>query len=139
MKERDLIDLFARPLDPDVEERALREELDAMLQRHRAAAKPIVDRIIQLQARRPMIAPMIPMSIVRTDRMFSPEARRRAGLFRAVLNRIARMGDMHIRIRGRTFAMILSATGFSTDTLDQSEYREVEAAALEALIRKATH
>lgn len=132
MTEQEIAELFARPLDPDTEERALREELDAMMRRHRAAAKPIVDRIVLLQARKPTI-PVIPVSIVRADRMFS----RKAKLFRAVLNRIERMGDMPIRVRGRTFATILAATGFDTDTFDAEPYREVEAAALEALIRKA--
>lgn len=54
MTEREIAELFTRPLDPDTEERALREELAAMMRRHAAARQPIVGRIVQLQAMKPM-------------------------------------------------------------------------------------
>ena len=48
MNQHEIAELFARPLDPETEERALRAELAAMMRRHRAAAKPISDRLTQL-------------------------------------------------------------------------------------------
>lgn len=53
----------------------------------------------------------------------------------AVLRRIERQGDMNIRIRGETFATILRMCGTNTDHMDCEPYREVDAAALETLIR----
>lgn len=63
---------------------------------------------------------------------------RKANLFQAVLNRIRDQGDMHIRIRGETFRLILEANGVPTDMFDHDQqWREVDAWALETLIRNA--
>lgn len=59
---------------------------------------------------------------------------RRDTLFAAVLNRIGRQGDMHIRIRGSTFRYIITATGLQFNFSDDESYREIDAAALEALL-----
>lgn len=62
---------------------------------------------------------------------------RKAKLFQAVLNRIRDQGDMHIRIRGETFCLILQANGQNTDFFDATEYREIDAWALETLLKSA--
>lgn len=56
-------------------------------------------------------------------------------LRQAILNRIGRQGDMNIRLRGETFAIVLEMCGTNTDHMDRASYREVDAAALETLIR----
>lgn len=60
---------------------------------------------------------------------------RQCALRDAVLNRISRQGDMNIRIRGETFVIILHMCGKNTDHMDRQAYREVDAIALETLIR----
>jgi hypothetical protein len=60
---------------------------------------------------------------------------RRARIVAATLNRISRQGDMHIRLRGSTWMEILFAAGLPWDTLDASGYREIDASALESVIR----
>lgn len=62
---------------------------------------------------------------------------RRERIVAATLNRISRQGDMHIRLRASTWLEILFAAGLYWDTLDSSGYREIDASALEAVIRLA--
>lgn len=59
-------------------------------------------------------------------------------LFDAVLKRIGRQGDMHIRIRSETFRRILLSNGYSWN-FDTQPYREIDAVALEALVMRAGH
>lgn len=56
-------------------------------------------------------------------------------LKQAIINRIGRQGDTNIRLRGETFATVLRMCGTNTDHMDTACYREVDAAALETLIR----
>lgn len=63
--------------------------------------------------------------------------RQRAELIaRLILNRIGRVGDDLVRIRGETFRTVLVGNGINTDTYDATCDRHVEAWALEALVNK---
>jgi hypothetical protein len=56
-------------------------------------------------------------------------------VLRGVLRRIARQGDMPIRISRQTWTIILRANGSRWEV--QDNHREIDAMALEALVRLA--
>lgn len=65
---------------------------------------------------------------------------RRQRVRAALLQRIGDSGDMNIRLRGETFRMVLEAvstreTNFAYECADWSTYRDIDALALETLIR----
>lgn len=55
---------------------------------------------------------------------------------RLILERIGRVGDDLVRIRGETFRAVLFGNGINVDTYDATCDRHVEAWALEALVSK---
>lgn len=54
---------------------------------------------------------------------------------RLILERIGRVGDDLVRIRGETFRVVLIGNGIDTDTYDPLDDRYVDAYALAALVR----
>lgn len=54
---------------------------------------------------------------------------------RLILNRIGRVGDDLVRIRGETFRVVLVGNNVPVDTYDAADDRYVDAYALEAMVR----